>query len=373
MDLILVIAFILSVFTGTYLQSICVLISLKGAFLSYPDLRRQHPVPTPLLGGAGIFLTFLAAQGFYLLSKPEWISIYGASLRTIDVCAGILLFLGLADDFHHISPLKKLLVQGLTGILCVTGVPELRQLCMAWDPVLGIFTWTFAVIWIVGISNGVNLIDGLDGLAAGSSMTILASIGVLSLITHQTNSLFHILVISLYPALMAFYQRNKNPAQIFMGNNGALPLGFLIAIIAALCQKPVPSLSTIASMFLFLGHPIFDMGLVTYYRIKTGAPIFKADRNHVHYRLAALGLSVSQTLTLILQSSLCLQIAGLSFFLMDSRNAGIVTLLALLGTGLSLQFTRFLESQKKVPRIRLLDTHSNSPIDNLTHLPRKAG
>ncbi len=315
---------------GFFFQSLCIKISEYFELFDTPTQRRWHTHPTPFLGGLGIMgafifsLSLFSSLGFYSLESIPF------SLYQITFCALTFLILGLRDDLYGLGPKSKLLIESITAIIAITSIPVLREICQNWSHFFGFWVWPLAVIWIVGISNATNLIDGMDGLASSHSLMILASVSILSIGHSEPSLLAKAIVLGLSPSILAFFVKNKPPAQIFMGNHGSLCIGFLLAMISSLSLKSSPSGVSIISLFFLFGYPILDMGLATRHRIRLKKSLFKADFYHLHYRLCHLGIPPKKTITLLLNLNLSLQIAGLSYTLTPLPIAILLSCTALL-------------------------------------------
>jgi len=298
-------------------------LGFKWKLLDIPTSRRRHIKPTPIIGGLGIFIAWGVSLTIYCFHYPEW---YEAVKPTLFIVTGgvlTLMLIGIVDDLRGLSPKVKLLVEFLVAAFVLVFEPNIHQLMLHWQDQLGIFVWALGLIWIVGITNAINLIDGLDGLAAGTSLLVAGSILVLS-VWSGDEAQFGIVAISLLiPAIMSFLRFNWNPAKIFLGDNGSLALGFMLATTSLMCRPQSKSWVMIASVILMLGYPIMDMGLSVIRRRKNHLPLFKADRTHLHFRVLRIGLTVKQTSFLLLSISLFLQVCALSINLMSPPTAAL--------------------------------------------------
>jgi UDP-GlcNAc:undecaprenyl-phosphate GlcNAc-1-phosphate transferase len=245
------------------------------------------------------------------------------------VSLSILIVLGLVDDTRGLKPWPKLVFQSVAAVILIAFEPHVHSTCLLWQGTLGPVVWLMALLWIAGITNAVNLIDGLDGLAGGTSFLVCSSILVLSLWGGAQTAFPLVVVGLLVPSIFGFLLFNWNPAKIFLGDNGSLSLGFVIAASSLVCKPGNHSWIMISSVVLMLGYPMLDMGLAVLRRARSGLPLFKADRNHLHFRVRRLGLSVRETAVILLSISLYLQITALCFnFLPTVASAlaiGIVT------------------------------------------------
>lgn len=248
-----------------------------------PDSRKVHKRIMPRLGGLGIFAAFMLMT---LLGVPFSHPVVGVIL------GGSLVFLvGMLDDLFQLSPWIKLLGQSLAAAVAIYfGVtvdfltnPFDGQLNLGW---LGI---PLTFLWIVGITNAINLIDGLDGLAAGVSSIAAATIGLLAY--SQGQDMVFALAFILVAAVLGFLPYNFFPARTFMGDGGSNFLGFILACLAVMGLTKTAAVISLFVPIVILGIPIFDTFFAIIRRISNRAPIFKPDKAHLHHRLMAIGLS----------------------------------------------------------------------------------
>jgi hypothetical protein len=212
----------------------------------------------------------------------------------------------------------KLLAELLAaGSLCLVGV-HISSVAITeqWTLHLGLLGWPLTLLWIVGITNAVNLSDGLDGLAAGISAIVCGVIAVFAI--HGGNVVMAVLMLALLGSLSGFLFFNFNPAKIFMGDCGSLFLGFTIASASVMCMTKSAALVGLALPALALGIPIFDTFFSILRRFLERRSIFAPDRSHFHHRLIELGLTQRHVVLIIY--GMTLLSAGLGMFMMVTRN-----------------------------------------------------
>lgn len=251
--------------------------------LDLPDARKVHTKATPRLGGLGIYigftLVFLGAQD---LTPPFWGVFWGSSI--------ILLF-GLLDDLKGISPWLKLLGQLGAALAAVSLGVRVDFITHPFDSFifLGYFAVPLTILWIIGITNALNLIDGLDGLAAGTAAIAAFTLAIVAYLEGEAAVVFPALL--LVSCILAFLRYNFYPAQIFMGDSGSLLLGFYLATFSVLgFGKGATFISLVVPIFI-LGLPIFDTLFAIWRRLLQRQPIFRADKQHLHHRLLEHGFS----------------------------------------------------------------------------------
>jgi UDP-GlcNAc:undecaprenyl-phosphate GlcNAc-1-phosphate transferase len=288
-------------------------IASRTGFVAKPKSDRWHKRPTAMMGGVAIFLTTIVAYGLFVPKTTESMIVIAAS--------SFLFFVGLMDDVLNIKPYQKLFGQ-LIGATVVVGLgPKL--------PITGyelVDIW-ITVFWLIGITNAINLLDNMDGLAAGISVIAAGSLAVGFGLNGQADEL---LIVSIFiGALLGFLVFNFNPASIFMGDCGSMFVGFLLASSVLMGQAGGRSrgiFSILAVPILILFVPIFDTTLVTVLRKLWGRKASQGGRDHTSHRLVALGLSERAAVLMIYAFAIC---AGLLSLLVSRLDT--VQSLALIG------------------------------------------
>ena len=255
------------------------------AFGRKHDGRDQPQIPR--LGGLAIFLATLAAWGVLLLipntMRARFLSEWRI-LLALWVPGTLVLVAGAYDDVAGATPRQKLLVETLAAAMVwwagvrIVSLPLIGYRVQS--PLLSLMLTAF---WIVAVTNSLNLIDGLDGLAAGIAFFVTGSVFVVSLI--QGNYFVCILAITLAGALLGFLRFNFAPATIFLGDSGSLFLGFVLATLAIYTSQKSSTLIALVVPFVAFGLPLLDTSLTVVRRFLGGRPLFLADRDHIHHRL----------------------------------------------------------------------------------------
>ncbi|MDR3207142.1 MAG: undecaprenyl/decaprenyl-phosphate alpha-N-acetylglucosaminyl 1-phosphate transferase [Oscillospiraceae bacterium] len=295
------------------------------------DGRRMHTKPTPRLGGLAIFLGFLVAV--LLFADID------RSLQGILLGAVVVVVLGVIDDIVRLPAWIKFLVQiGAALIPVFHGVVieffSNPIVFSATDYIdLGFLAKPLTVLWIVAITNSVNLIDGLDGLAAGVSAISSVSLLVISLILMQPN--VAILMAALAGACVGFMPYNFNPAKMFMGDTGATFLGFILASVSVMGLFKFYTIISFAVPFLILGLPIFDTLSAVFRRLARGKSPMSADRGHIHHRLIDMGFSQKQSVAILYTLSSILAVAAVVLTTSGELKAMLFILAVLVAVALS--------------------------------------
>lgn len=293
-----------------------------GAIDVPKDNRRMHKTPIPRLGGLAIFIAFLFAVIIFADIDRQ---MQGILLGSI-----MIVILGVMDDIMTLRALPKFLVQiAAAGVVVYHGCsiqfvsnPNVFSAVSYLN--LGWLSVPLTIIWIVAITNAVNFIDGLDGLAVGVSAISTASLLVIALLVAEMN--ISIILAALLGACIGFIPYNKNPAKIFMGDTGATFLGFILAVLSIQGLFKLYAIISFAVPFLILGIPIFDICFAFLRRIAKGQNPMVADRGHVHHRLIDMGFNQKQAVAI---SYMLTAILGLAAVLLTS--SGELKALILIG------------------------------------------
>ncbi len=254
------------------------------------DNRRMHHVPIPRLGGLAIFLGFIVSILLFAEMTDQFRSILLGSV--------IIVVLGVVDDVTPLPAKLKFLIQiaaalipALNGVVIhVLSNPNLLSENPYWD--MGVLSIPITVLWIVAITNAVNLIDGLDGLAIGVSAISATTVLVISLLVSEVQ--VAVVMAALVGACVGFMPYNINPAKMFMGDTGATFLGYILACMSVEGLFKSWAIISFAVPFLILGLPIFDTAFAFIRRIAHGQSPMQADRSHIHHRLIDMGLNQKQ-------------------------------------------------------------------------------
>ncbi|HIY21638.1 MAG TPA: undecaprenyl/decaprenyl-phosphate alpha-N-acetylglucosaminyl 1-phosphate transferase [Candidatus Flavonifractor merdigallinarum] len=277
------------------------LAQMWGAVDVPKDNRRMHDHPIPRMGGLAIFLGFLLSVILFL----PFLGDMGISpqIRGMLLGAVIIVVLGILDDIYALPALPKLLVQivaaviavGTGNLITVISNPNVFSSELYWE--LGWLSYPVTVVWIVGVTNAVNLIDGLDGLACGVST--ISSMTMLVIALAMAEPEVAILMAALAGGCLGFLPYNMNPAKIFMGDTGSTFLGYVLGVVSIQGLFKYYMLISFVVPFLLLGLPIFDTCFAFIRRIAHGQSPMHADRSHIHHRLIDMGLSQKQAVAVL--------------------------------------------------------------------------
>lgn len=312
-----VLAFCCSLLISSYAIPIIIHVARLKNLYDMPNGRTSHYVKTPTLGGVAIFSSFIISLGLFInpLNFPN--------LHYFLAAITIVFFIGLKDDLLHISALKKLVAQLLAAFI-ITVLADIR--ISNFQGFLGItelnyyFSVFISIITIVGLINGFNLIDGIDGLASGIGILTSLTFGIWFAMADEWQ--YFILSLSLAGSLFAFFRYNvfSKKKKLFMGDTGSLILGFAVSVlmihfvelnIPGTAKASVASAPAIALGILVI--PLFDTLQVMIIRMLRGKSPFKPDKTHLHHFILRLGFSHFQSTLLIIVANISIIIFSFSF------------------------------------------------------------
>jgi UDP-GlcNAc:undecaprenyl-phosphate GlcNAc-1-phosphate transferase len=299
--------------------------SLQLGAIDHGGGRRAHEGAVPRLGGLGIY--------------PAWAGITIAALaccgdpaqnpRLIGILLGSLLLLavGWYDDVRSASVTLKLAVQVAAAALVFLFGVRIEVLTNPVGDVfrLGWLELPLTVLWLVAITNAYNLIDGIDGLAATTGITIC--VGMVLLYT-GTDSIGRLAIVALAGALAGFLRHNFPPARIFMGDSGSQSVGFLLGALSLLSFAKATTLAALVLPLIVFGHPLVDLTYAVLRRYHRGQPLGVADREHLHHLLLDRGFSGRAALSIMVALNICL--LGLVLLIANRRLSGLVVILVLI-------------------------------------------
>ena len=276
-----VIAFIVSYILTPYMARV----GKKQNMMDMPGHRKIHEEAIPNLGGIVIFFGFLLSLLFVVQIEGQ--------IKALLIGGVIILLLGVVDDIVDLSPKHKFIIQMVPALIVIIYNSDLinsfivNQLKIF--NLLGYLLYPILIFWIVGVTNSINLIDGLDGLACGISLIALVTFLILGL--RQNLEALSLISIALAGSMLAFLRFNFYPAKIFLGDSGSTFAGFILASIGALWVLNGGNAFFILIPIIILALPIFDTLFAIWRRYRGHYPIFRADKGHLHHRLLTRGIT----------------------------------------------------------------------------------
>ncbi len=320
---------ILEILLVTFLVSailvpICQKIAHHIGAIDIPNERKVHTKPMPRLGGLAIYIAFLAGYILYGELTTQMISILIGSF--------IILLIGIFDDIKPIRARYKFLVQIIAALIVVIyGRMYFNEITF-----LGIhlhfnkvISYILSTFFIVAISNAINLIDGLDGLAGGISTIYFLTISIIAFLLQKLGGLDIILSLIMLGSTLGFLVWNFPPAKIFMGDSGSLFLGFMIAVIALVGYK-VATLTTLIIPITILSVPIFDTLLAILRRLIKHKSIGSPDKEHFHHQLLKLKFSPRMSIIVIYIINLLFSVVSISYVTHHTKIAMVIYVLLMI-------------------------------------------
>ncbi|TYO94796.1 MraY family glycosyltransferase [Desulfallas thermosapovorans] len=300
-------------------------LAVKAGALDHPDPRKVHNGVMPRMGGLAVYLAFV--PGVLLLRYlfpgavlPVWGLIAGAT---------VMLLVGVLDDIRGISPRVKLLGQVVAALVVIAFDIQIHYIT---NPLtgqmlfLGLLSIPITVFWVVAVTNAVNLIDGLDGLAGGVSCIAALTMAA---VAWTQGHIFGVggmpemimLALVLVAAVTGFLKHNFHPATIFLGDSGSLFLGFTLAVMSIMSLTKSATAVSVIIPLVILGVPLLDTFFAVIRRYNKHKPIFQPDREHLHHQLMAMGLSHRQTVLVIYAISAFLGLTAVVLNLVSGDHA----------------------------------------------------
>jgi UDP-GlcNAc:undecaprenyl-phosphate GlcNAc-1-phosphate transferase len=309
----------------------------RAGVLDHPGERKVHRDPVPLAGGWAIFgVVTLVVWGHlaaaWLLRDvpglPESVRYFAQQVPALAgkiaaVWGGALavFLLGLVDDVRGLSPRVRLAVQAgvATGLAALGYRPDLGFLPPWAAAAIG-------VLWVVGLTNAFNLLDGLDGLSAGVALVATAALVAVMSMGRQPDWLFYLATVG--GALLAFLRYNWHPARIFLGSAGSLTVGYLLAMASLMVTytpeaHPNPLVPLLTPVFI-MAVPLYDTTSVVLIRLLQGRPVATGDRSHFHHRMMKLGYGQPQAVAFILLVALAVALSGVGLTLATPVHAALI-------------------------------------------------
>ena len=317
-------AFVIAAGVALLITPGVILLAAKTGAMDAPDARKVHKKPIPRIGGIGIYAAFMVAM-LSVLSFVDVTAEVKTEIIGLMVGGSLIVLVGVIDDYKNLPAKVKLVGQIIAAAVLVIAFDVRIDFITA---PFGDYIYTewlavpLTIFWIVGLTNTVNLIDGLDGLAAG--VATIAAVTIMMVALQQSIMLVAVLTAALAGAAFGFLYYNFNPARIFMGDSGSMFLGFMLAGISVI--GAVKSAATIALIvpILALGLPILDTTFAIVRRYRGGVPIFKPDKGHLHHRLLDLGFTQRQAVLLMYVISALLGLSAVALTEVSNQLAIII-------------------------------------------------
>lgn len=316
------------------------------------DSRRIHKKPIPRIGGLAIYLSFTLTTLLFCDISRE--------LVTIWIGGGVLVVLGILDDVFRLNPWLKLAIQFLVAGFAVCNGCLINHINLGGVYVeLGRLSSPLSLLWIVGLTNAINFIDGLDGLACGVSA--ISSLSLLFVVLLHGDFISSILCSVLFGACLGFLPFNFNPARIFMGDTGALFLGFTLSVLSVQGVFKLHAVLAFLIPIMIFALPIFDAAFAIFRRVFSGKSPFTPDRGHIHHRLIDMGFTQRESVKILY--AICGMLGLVAVFCTDAMfsSTRVIKAVSIAVIALAILIINFLIMKNPVAR-----RHSGLTEDDMT-------
>jgi UDP-GlcNAc:undecaprenyl-phosphate GlcNAc-1-phosphate transferase len=321
--------------------------AVANRWVSVPEsYRHVHDTPVPRLGGIAVFLAFVAMAGVlgitnrligvqFGFSSRNWLGLLGPALLIFSV--------GLYDDIKNAGPYLKFAVQiGAAAWLFANGYRVVYAPLFLGGRELGLSLSLVATIfWVVLITNAFNLIDGVDGLAAGSALFSTIVVFVIALL--KGNFFVSMTSAVLAGCILGFLRYNFSPATVFLGDSGSLFIGFVLSALGLSSSQESPTMIAVAIPVVACGLPLLETGFSVVRRFMNDKPLFTADREHIHHKLLAMGLSQRQVASMLYGVSALFAATSLLLFSGGNKSVGLALVVVGTVVWITLQRVGYLE------------------------------
>jgi UDP-GlcNAc:undecaprenyl-phosphate GlcNAc-1-phosphate transferase len=360
-------------------------VARKLGALDLPGGRKVHDKPIPRLGGFSIFITFnlvliIASQIDFFFFRENFLK--EINFAWLIVASAIVLGMGAVDDFKKMPPSVKFFFQIIAGLIVALTSVKIQVVTLPFGAInLGIWSIPVTILWVVAITNAINLLDGLDGLAAGTSFIICLAMFGISLLNQNIGIALTSIILA--GSILGFLRYNFHPASIFLGDSGSYFLGFILSVLPLLGGLKGPTTLVILIPILALGLPIIDTALsmvrrllkslhimevdqdknlVKFFFIK-GFSMFKADRGHIHHRLLEMGFTQRKAVVFLYVISLIL--GGLAFSSVYFKNINYALFLTTIGVASYIGIKKLGYSEIQILRNGVLLPLFDVPVVNI--------
>lgn len=336
------------------LTRFCRDVALRFSWVDIPDTARKlHTSPVPVIGGVALLAsTALALVVVSLLSTFAAERLYSDQngVLTLGALCTMMMLVGLADDRWSVRPGLKFTLQVAVALAAWLAGIRIESLGTYWQSGLhvGLFSLPITVLWIVGITNAFNLLDGIDGLSAGAALFATTAMLGVAISSGETSTA--LILAALAGATVAFLRYNFNPASIFLGDSGSLFLGFTLSVMAVQSSQKSAAAFAVAVPIVSLGLPVLDTSVVVLRRLISGRPLFSADRRHIHHLLLDRGMTVRQVAVGMYAVCGALALVSLLVASPSARVVGPVLVILGLSVGIAVQ-------QLQIPELLALNSH----------------
>ena len=322
---------------------LCRILAIRWGLVDQPDhIRKVHTKAIPRVGGISIFIAYLVSFTIILLSPLQFADMVRGHLgvvRHLLPAATIIFFTGLLDDLIGLKAWQKFAGQFVASAVAVGAGVQISHI--AWHQIPSWCAIPVTILWLVGCTNAFNLIDGVDGLAAGVGLLATTTTLIAALLEHNFG--LAIATVPLAGALLGILCFNFNPASIFLGDSGSLFIGFLLGCYSVHWSQKCATILGMTAPLIALSIPLLDTGIAIIRRFLRHQPIFGADQGHIHHKLLARGLTPRRVVILVyVVCGLCAVLSLLQSFAHE-RFGGPIIILFCAGAWIGVQHLGYAE------------------------------
>lgn len=335
-------AFCISAFFSYVCTPFIVKLARRWGALDVPSDRKIHKRKIPRIGGLSIYLSASVTAIFFYIFSPLARTLVAANFKfliSIFLASTLVMLLGLLDDVRGINVWQKFLVQFIAAIITIWGGLTVNKINIPFygEADLGVYGYFILVLWLVGVTNAFNLIDGLDGLAGGVSFVSTMMVLIISLMRGEMS--VSVIMATLGGAILGFMKYNFNPARIFLGDSGSLFLGYLMAVFAVKASQKGATALAIVIPVLIVAIPLTDTLFAMFRRFlkaffmeKQRSPealkaMFTADKQHIHHTLLSLGYTHRRAVIFLYSFSLLLGLFAILSAMIKNDIIGLLFLI----------------------------------------------
>lgn len=327
-------------------------LGLRFGIVDVPNERSVHSRPIPRVGGAAVFVTFMAVfvGSLLLFAWPPREHAANIRITAFAVGATCAFALGLWDDVRRLSPGVKLFWQVVAALIpCIVGVrADAISVPGLGNVPLGVLSYPISILWFLLLMNALNLIDGLDGLAAG--VTCLGSLAMIFVCSYYERYISAMGFAALTGCTAGFLYYNRHPASIFLGDGGSYFIGFVVAALSLRGTVKTEAAAALLFPIIVLGLPIADTIWAVLRRLVRGRPIFSADKDHIHHKLLRYGLNQWKSVQVLYGMTLLLGLLAIGAMFVGKR---FLPLVLLVSAGAIMLFARLTARVRLMSRARL--------------------
>lgn len=325
------ILFVVALFLSLLITPVVARLAMRMRLVDLPDSRKLHRAPIPRIGGLAVAACFYLTMGILVWNPqaPAGLATLGL-LKACLVPSLIVLALGTIDDVRSVKPIYKVIVEVICAAwICWNGIRiDTLSIPLGGTSLLGHLSVPLTICWILLITNAINIVDGMDGLASGVAFIAVTCLFVAS--TQRGNPVIPLLAAPLAGALLGFLRFNFNPARVFLGDSGSLWTGFMLAVASIVGFQKSSVAIAVASPLLTLALPLLEVSTSIARRFLSGHRIWTPDSSHIHHQLLRRGLNMKQAAIVLYAGSALF--GGASLFLAQASDSAVgLTTLALAG------------------------------------------